>query len=594
MGFGHSLGDDITEHVTEIAQLMDSLITDDNAETLLGEEVTPLLAHLTPKAVVALAFTADYLNLIWGGMDPGSEDEAYEVVESFVEFGLGLYQKFLDGYDEDDDGLTLSGRAFVDKFSDSADLFGDNCERTSCLAWRIARTVDAFLDKPALLDAHIEMRAKILKHMVSADGHVSQYERDKLARERQWIDLHREQAKGLRAIVKGEDDPYVKSPGKGGGGRLSAAMLSDTPGAPKAAAAPPAQSQHEIKTNTSSALEEARKELAELIGLPRVKEEVRRFDAFLEIQRQRQAAGLPAGKQALHFVFYGNPGTGKTTVARILGRFLRGYGILTRGHVVETDRAGLVAEYVGQTAVKTDAKVQEAMDGILFIDEAYTLSATGGQYDYGRESIDTLLKRMEDHRDRLVVIVAGYPEPMGKFIDSNPGLQSRFTRYMHFDDYTPEDMGRIVALFMGKGHYTITADARAYLSIMFTVAYARRDDKFGNGRFVRNLFEEMCNRQAMRLTGVGGQPTKESLQTFTGADVPLDQIGLDADLLKIENARWRADCPTCQRQNRVRSDMLGKKVKCNGCQAVFTIEWPPLVEHAIPGMPGASNGHPPQ
>jgi hypothetical protein len=399
----------------------------------------------------------------------------------------------------------------------------------------------------------------------------------------------RETALQLRESVRGSSDPYVRrGVGKAKSGRLSAAKLERKDASHGATAQNEPSVAAEVGS-VASGLEAARKELAELIGLPRVKEEVRRFDAFLDIQRQRQAAGLPAGKQALHFVFYGNPGTGKTTVARILGRFLRGYGILAKGHVIETDRAGLVAEYVGQTAVKTDAKVQEAMDGILFIDEAYTLSATGGQYDFGKEAIDTLLKRMEDHRDRLVVVVAGYPEPMGKFIDSNPGLQSRFTRYMHFDDYTPEDMGRIIALFMGKGHYTVTADARAYLSIMFTVAYSRRDDKFGNGRFVRNLFEEMCSRQAMRLTGAGVQPTKEALQTFVGMDVPLDQVGLDADLLKIENARWRADCPSCQRQNRVQSAMLGKKVKCNGCQTVFTIEWPPLVEHTIAGVAGGTS-----
>lgn len=593
MGFGHSLGDEITEHVTEIAQVMDDIITEDNAEQILGEEVVPLLAHIDAKAIVALAFAADFLSLIWGGLDPSDEDEAYEVVESFVEFALDLYQKFLDGYDENEDGLPLDGRTFVDKFSESNELFGDNCDRTSCLAWSIARMLDAHLDKPVLLEAHIEMRAKILKQMIVADGYVSQYERDKIAREREWIDLQRSSAKRLRAVVKGDDDPYVKSNGKGPAGRISAAMLSGSRPSPSSAAAPQVPLKSKGESDLPSALEEARKELAELIGLPRVKEEVRRFDAFLEIQRQRSAAGLPAGKQALHFVFYGNPGTGKTTVARILGRFLRGYGILAKGHVVETDRAGLVAEYVGQTAVKTDAKVQEAMDGILFVDEAYTLSALGGQYDYGKESIDTLLKRMEDHRDRLVVIVAGYPEPMARFIDSNPGLQSRFTRYMHFDDYTPEEMGSIFSLFMDKGHYRITADARAYLSIMFTVAYARRDDKFGNGRFVRNIFEEMCNRQAMRLTGAGVQPTKEALQSFSGVDVPLDQVGLDADLLNIENARWRADCSSCQRQNRVRWDILGKKVKCNSCQAVFTLEWPPLIEHAIAGVPGTNNGHSP-
>jgi predicted Zn finger-like uncharacterized protein len=199
---------------------------------------------------------------------------------------------------------------------------------------------------------------------------------------------------------------------------------------------------------------------------------------------------------------------------------------------------------------------------------------------------------MEDNRDRLVVIVAGYPEPMAKFIDSNPGLQSRFTRYMHFDDYTPEELGRIAALLFGKGHYVPNTEARAYLSILFNVAYARRDAKFGNGRFVRNIFEEMCNRQALRLTCAGGQPSKDALQTMTGADVPLDQVGLDAELIQLDNARWRADCPSCQLQNKVKADMLGRKVKCNACQTVFTIEWPPLVEHAIAGVGNATNPMP--
>jgi hypothetical protein len=589
MGLSDSLSDRLIANIGAIADVIEPYLSDETAEALLGDEAAPLMRYLDAKVIVNLAFISDYLRVINGAFDETSIAESYALVDEFVESALSYFQKHLDGWDSDGDGEPFNGMGFLIKLAESTELFGFDCDRTMGLAWILAARLDAHLDKPVLLESYISMRESILREMVMADGHISDTERRALDFHNTMVAKYRDLARSIREAVKGTDDPYVrKTDSSKPVTRVSAAMLTGKKGEGTKAAARQSELP-EVKTNTASALEEARRELAELIGLPRVKDEVKRFDAFLEIQRQRQAAGLPAGKQALHFVYYGNPGTGKTTVARILGKFLRGYGILVKGHVVETDRAGLVAEYVGQTAVKTDAKVQEAMDGILFIDEAYTLSATGGQYDYGKESIDTLLKRMEDHRDRLVVIVAGYPEPMSKFIDSNPGLQSRFTRYMHFDDYTPEEMGRIASLLFGKGHYIPTAEARAYLSVLFTVAYTRRDDKFGNGRFVRNTFEEMCNRQALRLTGVGGQPTKDALQTMTGADVPLDQVGLDADLLKLDNARWRADCSSCQRQNKVKADMLGKKVKCNACQAVFTIDWPPLVEHAIAGMSNGTN-----
>lgn len=593
MAFNDSISDRILANIDELVNSVAPLLELDDGPSLLGEDAAPLLDHISPQVLLTLAYMSEYCRVVYGSFDEVSVRQSYQLVSEFVESALFYFQKHLDGWDCDDEGDELTGLGFLVKLSESSDLFGFSCERTGGLGWSLAAHIDACLDHPTLLESHIAMRKDIVREMVMADGRISDAERERIASCEHIAARFRDYSMQLRESLKGPNDPYVRrGVGKTASGRLSTAKLERKNESREDATAEVSLVAKQ-KGSEASDLEAARMELAELIGLPRVKEEVRRFDAFLEIQRQRQAAGLPAGKQALHFVFYGNPGTGKTTVARILGRFLRGYGILAKGHVIETDRAGVVAEYVGQTAVKTDAKVQEAMDGILFIDEAYTLSATGGQYDYGKEAIDTLLKRMEDHRDRLVVVVAGYPEPMGKFIDSNPGLQSRFTRYMHFDDYTPEDMGRIISLFMGKGHYTVTADARAYLSIMFTVAYARRDDKFGNGRFVRNIFEEMCNRQAMRLTRAGAKPTKEELQAFSGSDVPLDQVGLDADLLKIENARWRADCLSCQRQNRVRSDMLGKKVKCNGCQTVFIIEWPPLIEHAIAGVPGTTNGLPP-
>src|SRR5208337_4191176 len=274
------------------------------------------------------------------------------------------------------------------------------------------------------------------------------------------------------------------------------------------------------KADPRSLLDVAKSELFSLIGLPAVKEELRRFDAFLNICEQRRRAGLPVGNQTLHFVFYGNPGTGKTTVARILGKILKGYGLSQKGHVVETDRAGLVGEYLGQTAPSTDAKIREALDGILFVDEAYTLARGLNQDSFGQEAIDTLLKRMEDHRDRLVVIVAGYPEPMKKFLVSNPGLESRFTRYLQFDDYSPDELCLIFRSFAKSDHYLVDDEAMLRVAALFQQAYASREERFGNGRYVRNIFQQTINRQALRLASRTVPSSKEELQLITALDIP--------------------------------------------------------------------------
>lgn len=262
----------------------------------------------------------------------------------------------------------------------------------------------------------------------------------------------------------------------------------------------------------------ANNELDTLIGLDSVKKEVQTLTNFIKIQQKREEQGLKSSSLSYHCVFTGNPGTGKTTVARIVADIYKELGVLKKGHLVETDRAGLVAEYVGQTAIKTNKIIDSALDGVLFIDEAYSL-VDGGESDYGKEAIATLLKRMEDDRDRLVVILAGYTEDMKRFIDSNPGLQSRFNRYIEFPDYTAEELLQIFEVNMRKFDYKITDDAKEQLKQYFADAVAHKDKNFGNGRFVRNVFEKVLEHQANRLASQSNLTT-EQLSEITIEDLP--------------------------------------------------------------------------
>ena len=259
-------------------------------------------------------------------------------------------------------------------------------------------------------------------------------------------------------------------------------------------------------------------ELDSLIGLASVKKEVQTLTNFIKIQQKRAEQGLKSSSVSYHCVFTGNPGTGKTTVARIVADIYKNLGVLKKGHLVETDRAGLVAEYVGQTAVKTNKIIDSALDGVLFIDEAYSLVG-GGESDYGKEAVATLLKRMEDDRERLVVILAGYTKDMKQFIDSNPGLQSRFNRYIEFPDYTPDELYQIFALSLKKYDYHVTDDAKVALQHFFEEAVAHKDANFGNGRFVRNIFEKVLEHQANRLASESNLTT-ERLSEITIEDLP--------------------------------------------------------------------------
>ena len=256
-------------------------------------------------------------------------------------------------------------------------------------------------------------------------------------------------------------------------------------------------------------------ELDALIGLDNVKAEVRRLTSMLQVQQIRAERGLPVIEISHHLVFTGNPGTGKTTVARLLSQIYRAIGVVDKGHLVETDRSKLVAGFVGQTAIKTLETLQAALGGMLLIDEAYAL-ARGGDNDFGREAIDTLVKFMEDHREDLAIVAAGYTAEMADFIDANPGLKSRFTRTISFPDYSDDDLVAIFLALGEKSQYVCSDDALA--RVRHFVSAEPRTRGFGNARFVRNLFETAIAHQAQRVSPLG-DPSDEQLTTLTAADI---------------------------------------------------------------------------
>lgn len=274
----------------------------------------------------------------------------------------------------------------------------------------------------------------------------------------------------------------------------------------------------EVKECDPEELEKMLEDFNALVGLTAVKKEVNSLVNLLKVQKLRKDNGLPISDVSKHMVFSGNPGTGKTTVARTLAGIYRNLGILKGGQLIEVDRSGLVKGFVGQTAPRVMEVVDSALGGILFIDEAYTLTVGKGTGDFGQEAVDTLLKAMEDHRDDLIVIVAGYPELMDEFLNSNPGLKSRFNKFIQFEDYTPDEQVKILEGMCKKQEYVLSDEAKAYTKEFFTERMKQPELNFANARDVRNYLEKAISNHACRVVNIENA-TKEDLQTIMLDDV---------------------------------------------------------------------------
>lgn len=361
---------------------------------------------------------------------------------------------------------------------------------------------------------------KFAQAVVKSDGTITMQEMEALSHVWQLLHANRKITSyqdGLAQVTPIPNSATPATPPANSANPSPSPTVSGQP--PAAATESPAEEPAKTPEELTQILDAAMAELNDLVGMENIKEEVKTLANFLKVQKIRQDRGLATTSVSLHSVFCGPPGTGKTTIARLTSRIFQGLGFLKKGHLIETDRAGMVAGYIGQTAKKVDDLVNSALDGVLFIDEAYALVPGDTGRDFGQEAIDVLLKRMEDYRDRLVVIVAGYTDEMTEFVEANPGLKSRFNRYFYFSDYTPEELLKIFEKFCNKSHFKLTDATRERLLKLLEDLYINRDRTFGNARIVRNLFEKSIERQANRLA-VLSSFTDDVLTTLLPEDIP--------------------------------------------------------------------------
>jgi hypothetical protein len=444
------------------------------------DELTPVLADIAHDIVPGVPASKPSTDIV---------NEAYNLVAAFID---------VDGRLTDEELW-----AFIGAFAPRVNTMLGRATPRDVREAQLVAGKRAWLATPSLLfdilvetdrrrGTHNAFRyyelAMALAHMVCAT--------DEVPSETELAALERFRSVLLRAIDRGG----VARPG----GAVGA------PASDAAAARPPAEPQEPARP-----LEELLAELDGLIGLAPVKAEVKLVTNLLQVQKLRKERGLPTSESSRHLVFTGNPGTGKTTVARLLAQIYRTLGIVEKGHLVETDRAGLVAGYVGQTALKVKEVFDSALGGVLVIDEAYALNR-GGDNDFGKEATDTLVKLIEDHRDDIAVIAAGYPDEMHAFIESNPGLRSRFPRYLHFPDYSTDELLAIFESMCKKSSYTVTPGAHDAARAFFDTQ--ARDKGFGNGRIARNLFESAMAHQATRLVAIE-DPTNEQLMELLAEDI---------------------------------------------------------------------------
>lgn len=338
--------------------------------------------------------------------------------------------------------------------------------------------------------------------------------------------------------------------------------VEDAPGAPAQPGQPAAPA--EAAPVGPADLNELMAKLHRLVGLDSVKKEVETLANMVRVNKMRKDRKMPVPPMSLHMVFTGNPGTGKTTVARLLGSIFHALGVLSKGHLVETDRAGLVAGYVGQTALKVQEKVQQSLGGMLFIDEAYALAPEDAGNDFGREAVDTLVKLIEDHRDDFLVVVAGYTEPMKRFLDSNPGLRSRFNRFIQFDDYSQDELFQILERQCGEHGYKLSEPAAEYARGLFARMHENRGPDFANGRAVRNTFEQALALHANRV-GPLKDPSDEVLAMLQVEDIPGGKEYLEQTTLVV-------DCPKCAAKLRLPRGKGTLRATCPRCGEKTPVE----------------------